>query len=109
MWEVVISTETFRVNIYIFRDAGGRREMLRVLEDGSFRIDTSEPDFSATTTPTFAFNMRDGHGILQGLAGQLAQHGFGALSATPVVNAQDRHIKSLETQAERLFTLARKE
>jgi len=109
MWEVLIRTEAFQCKIYIFREVNAnghmQRHILRIHEDGSTHIDVSQPDFATEPSPTMSFSLRD-RGILEGLAGQLAQLGFGALSATPVVNAQAKHIDSLEKQADRLMLLA---
>lgn len=89
--------------LYIWEEWDTTRRILHTNENDLYRFD--DWPRGEATAPTLRI---PGHGqdVLQGLAAQLAQLGFGNLTSTPVVQAQEKHIVSLEKQAERLFTLA---
>lgn len=105
-WQVRFQYDASRdmTEWFVFRRvADGWREFLQSGERGAVVV--HRIDRNATIEPFIAFPGTIGREIMIGIAGELARSGYGALEAAPQVKALERHIDSLEKQADRLFQL----
>lgn len=107
-WQVkILHTGGFTTKVWILRPAtpGGDLDVLYFEQGGGTKIVRS-PRTDPEPAPTFTLGMREAIPIMRAFAAELAQVGFTVLDSGGVTKAKDEHIKSLEKQAERLFTLA---
>ena len=93
-----------RVYVVNIRD-GAHDEGLYQNEDGSWKVEPLPPR-DEHVKPTLTIPMRLSTEVLQGLAEELRQLGYGGLSVKGEVEAQRKHIESLERTSERFYVLA---
>jgi len=106
-WRVHIGYE-FSIDghsVYMVRKADdGANEAVVAASNGSLvvrRLDRNEQ-----APPLFTVQRERDSGILQGLAQELAQNGYGRFDSSADCKAKQAHIDSLEQQSDRLFKLA---